>query len=80
MHDGAEIDPDTTGLTREVYAVVRTARKDRKRCPAACVDPVESEEAAIAGRDPEGNLHAARVYGPSPSSEGVRVYYLVRWL
>lgn len=74
------VDPDTPGVTREVYALVHTPRKSRKRFPAACVIPVDSERAAIEGCDPAKNIHPARLYGPSPSSEGVRVYYLVRWL
>ena len=36
--------------------------------------------AARAGADLSRQLHPAIVYGPSSSSEGQRLYYLVRWL
>jgi hypothetical protein len=41
---------------------------------------VDSEEAARAGRDELRKLHPAVVYGPSSSSEGQKLYYLVKWL
>jgi len=73
------IDPDSKSLT-ECYALVKAGRRNRPRFPEACVIPVADEGAARAGADPSANLHPALVYGPSKSSEGQRVYYLVRWL
>ena len=68
-------------LVREGYAVVRSKKSKRtKRIPESCVTLVDSEQQALARADPDRGLHAARVYGPSPSSEGVKVYHLVRWL
>jgi hypothetical protein len=70
-----------TQLAREQYAVIYTPRKQqRKRFPANCVQPCESEAAAHAQSDAAKHLYAARVVGPSKSSEGLMMYYLVRWL
>ncbi|MCU0766079.1 MAG: hypothetical protein MUE39_01710 [Gammaproteobacteria bacterium] len=72
------VDPDSRSLA-EHPAVVKGARR-RARFPAGCVTAVADEAAARAGANPARNLHAAVVYGPSTSSEGLQVYYLVRWL
>lgn len=45
-----------------------------------CVTVVDSEAAALSGADPAKKLYPARVIGPSRSSEGFRLYYLVCWL
>jgi hypothetical protein len=73
------VDPESRSLA-ERLALVKTRRKDRPRYPEGCVTPVADEQAALEGADPARNLHPALVYGPSRSSEGQRVYYLVRWL
>lgn len=73
------IDPESKSLD-ERFALVKTPRRDRSRYPEACVTAVAGEEEARAGAIPARNLHAALVYGPSKSSEGQRMYYLVRWL
>ncbi len=62
------IDPDSRSLA-ECCAVVKATRRRRARFPEGC-----------AGADPDKGLQAAVVYGPSVSSEGQRVWYLVRWL
>lgn len=64
--------------SKEVPALVRTPNKTRKRYPESLVEPVANEAEALARA--EENLHPAIVIGPSRSSEGVRVFYLVRWL
>jgi hypothetical protein len=73
------IDPESRSLC-ECCALIKTPRRSRARYPEGCVTPVEDEASARAGADPANNLHPALVYGPSPSSEGQRVYYLLRWL
>ncbi len=74
-------DPDSdTGLAQERYAVVTASRRGRGRFAESAVTVVGSAGEALAAADAPGNRHAALVYGPSPSSEGVRIYYLVRWL
>jgi hypothetical protein len=73
------VDPESTSL-QERFALIKTPRKSRKRFPEACVELVSSEAAARQGVDESVNLHPAIVYGPSVSSESLRIYYLVRWL
>ena len=69
------LDPDQA---KEVPALIRTPKRSRKRYPEGVVETVASQGDALA-RAGEG-LHAALVIGPSRSSEGLRIYYLVRWL
>ena len=73
------VDPASTSL-QNCYAVVHTKRKNRKRFPAGCVTVVEDESAAVSGSDGDNHLYGAVVYGPSKSSEGTQIFYLVRWL
>ena len=61
-------------------AVVYAPKQNRKRFPENCVRVAASAEEALAAADPAGGHHAARVAGPSRSSEGFRLYYLVEWL
>ena len=72
-------DPETK-VSQECIAVVQTARQTRKRFPAGCVEIVDSVEFAIEKAAQANNLYAARVLGPSKSSEGQYIYYLVEWL
>ncbi len=63
------------------FALVKASKRKRvQRFPEGCVVPVASEAEAVQRAAGEPNQRAALVYGPSPSSEGVRVYYLLRWL
>lgn len=71
-------DPQTS-VSQERFAVIFTPRKDRKRFPAGCVEIFDSAEAAQAAADPDNKRHAARVVGPSKSSEGQYIYYLLMW-
>ena len=80
MKGGVYIDPEATHLVTRQWAVVNAKRGHRKRFPENCVEPMPSAEAALAQAEPARNRHAAEVMGPSRSSEGVRLYYLVRWL
>ena len=73
------IDPQSR-LVEKQYAVVFTPRRQRKRFPENCVQIMASSAAACAAADPGGNRYPALVYGPSRSSEGFRLYYLVEWL
>ncbi len=69
-----------TDLVDEHFAVVYAPRRSRDRFPENCVEIVETQAAARAGADPRRSRVAARVLGPSRSSEGLRLYYLVCWL
>jgi hypothetical protein len=75
------IDPESTSLDHR-FAIIKTKRTDRARYPEGCVTVVEDEATALAGAaaNAERRLYPAIVYGPSSSSEGQRLYYLVRWL
>jgi hypothetical protein len=52
----------------------------RNRFPENSVQVCSSEEEARQTADPANKRFAARVVGPSRSSEGLRIYYLSRWL
>ncbi|HMM87099.1 hypothetical protein [Azohydromonas sp.] len=80
MQGGLTIDPEASHLVTRCWAVVAVRRGSRKRFAETCVEPMPSAEAALAAADPAHHRHAAEVMGPSRSSEGVRLYYLVRWL
>jgi hypothetical protein len=80
MKGGVYIDAEAPNLVRQNFAVITAKRGARKRFPDNCVEVVADAEAALAKADPANNLHAAEVMGPSRSSEGFNLYYLVRWL
>ena len=80
MKGGVYLDPEAGQLVTRIWAVVQVRRGSRKRFPETCVEPMPSAEAALERADPAKHRHAAEVMGPSRSSEGVRLYYLVRWL
>lgn len=73
------IDPDGK-VVNECFAVIYAPRRMRDRFPENCVTVVDSEAMALEGADPKKNLYPARVIGPSRSSEGFRLYYLISWL
>lgn len=54
--------------------------RSRKRYPENCVTVFSDDAAALAAARPEEGYHAAIASGPSRSSEGFRLYYLLRWL
>jgi hypothetical protein len=72
-------DPDNS-IIQTCYAVIYTPSRRRKRFPENCVTPVESSEDAIQQASGTKDRHPARVMGPSRSSEGFRLYYLLEWL
>ena len=72
-------DPETD-VSRVQYAVVYAPRRKRTRFTAGCVTPVASREAALQEAEPERQRYPVTVLGPSKSSEGQSVYYLVEWL
>lgn len=80
MKGGLTLDPEAGQLVTRAWAVVHARRGSRKRFAEGCVELLPSAEAALARADPARQQHAAEVMGPSRSSEGVRLYYLVRWL
>lgn len=73
------LDPEGK-VVNEVFALIYAPGRTRDRFPENCVTVMDSQAAALEGADPARNLYAARVIGPSRSSEGFRLYYLVCWL
>jgi hypothetical protein len=73
------LDPEGK-VVNEVFALIYAPGRSRDRFPENCVTVMESEAAVLEGADPKKNLYPARVIGPSRSSEGFRLYYLVCWL
>lgn len=71
---------EESNLVAECFAVVYSHNQKRTRFPENCVQPMASRAEAIAAMDASKHLYAARVVGPSRSSEGFRLYYLVEWL
>ena len=83
MASSWQIDPKIVAdgvVTRECFAVVYTHKARRKRFPASCVELFETMDADYEAADPGANRYAAEVIGPSRSSEGQKLFYLVRWL
>jgi hypothetical protein len=72
-------DPET-GVSSYHFAVVYLPRRNRNRFAANCVEIKDSAEQALAEARPDDSYFAARVLGPSKSSEGQYLYYLDQWL
>lgn len=72
-------DPHTR-IIDECYAVVYVPGRQRDRFSENCVEVMESLAAAKENANPERKRYAARLVGPSRSSEGFRLYYLLEWL
>ena len=75
---GIYLDPDAAVIT-EQFAVVKAGRRQRDRVPETAVEIVDSLDVAKDRARPDQQLYAARVIGPSRSSEGLRLYYIVEW-
>jgi hypothetical protein len=68
------------GVSRPNFAVVYMPGRARKRFPAGCVEVVDTLEQAVTRAEPSARRFAARVLGPSKSSEGQILFYLLEWL
>jgi hypothetical protein len=76
---GITLDSDSK-VVEVRYAVVYAPRRSRGRFAENCVQVVASEVDALEQADPAKKRFAAKVIGPSKSSEGQRIYYLDDWL
>lgn len=75
------VPPDPlTEVSVERFAVVYVPKRSRKRFSIGCVEIMESADEAMSRADDSCNQYAAKVLGPSKSSEGQYLYYLVQWL
>lgn len=76
---GIYLDPEAP-VIEEQYAVVYVPRRSRGRVPENSVEIMESESAARHHAAEDKKKFAAKVVGPSRSSEGLKMYYVVEWL
>ena len=74
---GADTD---SSVVEKHYAVIYAPGKRRARFAENCVQLVASSLDAIEQADINNNYFPAFIYGPSVSSEGFRLYYLIEWL
>jgi len=79
MHGFVPPDP-YTNVSAEHFAVVYVPKRSRNRFPKGCVEIVSSKEDALEQSNEDKKLYPARVLGPSKSSEGQYIFYLVEWL
>jgi len=73
-----DVESKVVGTTAVV--VYSPSGKSRKRFPEGVVEVYANEAEARSHADPEKSRHAAIASGPSRSSEGFKLFYLVRWL
>jgi len=76
---GITVDEDSI-VVQHRFAVVYAPKRSRGRFAESCVFVCESELDAIEEENIEKSLYAAKVIGPSKSSEGQRIYYLDEWI
>ncbi len=69
-----------SSVVEKHYAVIYAPGKRRARFAENCVQLMDSAMTAIDQADTEKNYYPAFIYGPSISSEGFRLYYLIEWL
>ncbi|WP_428606069.1 hypothetical protein [Sedimenticola sp.] len=72
-------DPESSVVEKH-YAVVYVPGKKRARFPENCVEIVASHGDALEQANLQEQRYPALVYGPSRSSEGFRLFYLIEWL
>ena len=80
MHKRDILADAASTVVQERYAVIYSPRRSRDRFPEECVTLYDTELEAVESEDPDNKRYAAKVAGPSRSSEGIRLYYLVHWL
>lgn len=73
-----DLESKVVGTTAVV--IYSPSGKKRSRYPEGVVETYASEDEARAHADPDKHRHAALASGPSRSSEGFKLFYLVRWL
>ncbi len=79
MRGMVPLDPESKASNLE-YAVVYVPKRSRNRFSANCVEIKACAADALDDADPDNKRFAARVSGPSRSSEGQYIYYLIEWL
>jgi hypothetical protein len=79
MHGFVPPDP-IDGVSKVQFAVIYAPRAKRHRFSANCVQLYSSETEAISQACIKENKFPAKVLGPSKSSEGQFIFYLIEWL
>lgn len=79
MHGMVPPDPETD-ILQVRYAVVYTLKQKRPRFSAGCVTLMDDAEQAMQNANTDQHCYAAQVVGPSRSSEGQYIFYLLNWL
>ncbi len=75
------VPPDPAGgVSKLHYAVVYAPRAKRHRFSANCVKIYATKQEAREHACVENDQLPAKVLGPSKSSEGQYLYYLIEWL
>ena len=72
--------PPDNSIVKRCFAMIYTPTRRRKRFPENCVTVVPTAEEAVAEAKKSEHTYPAQVMGPSRSSEGFRLYYLIEWL
>jgi len=76
---GITVDGDSS-VVQHKFAVIYAPKRSRGRFAESCVFICETELDAIDEENTQKHLYAAKVIGPSKSSEGQRIYYLDEWI
>lgn len=76
--NGYSLDPHpSVKVVTEQFAVVLIPRVKRERVPANNVEIVKDQKTAMEQSNPKKHFYAAKVLGPSRSSEGMILYYIL---
>ena len=73
-------DLESSVVGTSAVVIYSPSGKKRTRFPEGVVEIYASEDEALGHADPAKHRHAAIASGPSRSSEGFKLFYLVRWL
>ncbi len=73
-------DSESSQVLTGYVVIYAPKRGNRKRFPENCVTLYASEAEVRAAARPDQGYFAAVASGPSRSSEGFGLFYLVRWL
>jgi len=77
------VPPDPqTNVSNLQFAIVYAPRRkaNRNRIPQSCVELKDNKEQALEASNPSSKRYAAQVLGPSKSSEGQYIFYVMEWL
>ena len=79
MRKFVPLDPESN-VSEQHWAVVYVPRRSRNRFAASCVELFKDKKEMLTHSAPAKRKFAASVIGPSKSSEGQSIYYLIQWI